>query len=133
MANEDTAAKTPTEEALSVEHTRSGRHYRPDVDIYEKEDELVLLADMPGTKGDKIDLQFEDGTLTIRAPVEPSQDADARYLLREYGVGDYHRTFRVSEAIDPGKITAQFADGVLKLRLPKSEAAKPRKIAVEAK
>ena len=132
MANEDTTAKTPTEESLSVEHTRSGRHYRPDVDIYEKDDELVLLADMPGTKGDKIDLQFEDGTLTIHAEIEPRQDEKTEYLLREYEVGNYYRTFQLSEAVEAGEITAEYTDGVLRLRLPKAEAAKPRKITVKS-
>ena len=56
-----------------------------------------------------------------------------RCLLREYGVGDYYRSFQVSEAIDAGKISAEYADGVLTLHLPKAEAVKPRKIAVSVK
>ena len=55
------------------------------------------------------------------------------YFLREYGVGDYYRSFQISEAIDAGKISAEYADGVLTLHLPKTEAVKPRKIAVSAK
>ncbi len=54
------------------------------------------------------------------------------YLLREYGVGDFYRTFRVSEQIDASRIEAEYADGVLKLHLPKVEAVKPRKITVKA-
>ncbi len=131
MANEDTAAKSSADETRA-EHTWSGQHYRPDVDIYEKDSELILLADMPGTQGDKIDIGFEDGTLTIHAEVEPRQDENAEYLLREYEVGSYFRTFQLSEAIEASKITAEYVDGVLRLCLPKSEAARPRKITVKS-
>jgi len=133
MQDDKSLGKPAVDQVNSAERTRSGYCFRPNVDILEQADELIVLADVPGAAGDKIEVDFEDGTLTIRAPVEPRQDADTKYLLREYGVGDYHRTFHVSEAIDADKITAQCTDGVLTLRLPKSEAAKPRKIAVEAK
>ena len=133
MVNENAIKKTAASEAAGAEHTRSGRCYRPQVDILEQADELLVLADVPGAEGDKIDVNFEDGNLTIHAPVEPRQDRDREFLLQEYGVGDYYRTFRVSEAIDASKITAGYADGVLTLHLPKAEAIKPRKISVHAK
>lgn len=133
MANENTIKKTAADEATGAEHTRSGRCYRPHVDILEQADELLVLADVPGAKGDKIDVNFEDGNLTIHAGVEPREDEGREFLLQEYGVGDYCRTFRVSEAIDAGKIRASYADGVLTLHLPKAEATKPRKISVDAK
>jgi HSP20 family molecular chaperone IbpA len=107
--------------------------FRPNVDIREQADELMIVADMPGAKSDAIDLKFEDGTLTIHAEVPPRQDQDRRFLTREYGVGDFHRTFQISEAVDASKISAEYADGVLTLHLPKSEAVKPRKIDVLAK
>lgn len=124
--------KSPAEEVRSAEHTRSGRYYRPNVDILERGDELLVVADIPGANGESIDVGFEDGVLTIHAKVEPRQPADTRYLLQEYGIGDFWRTFQVSEAIDAGKISAEYADGVLTLHLPKAEAVKPRKIAVKA-
>jgi len=131
MENESAINKTTAGEAAGVEHTRSGHCYRPHVDILEQADELLVLADVPGASGDRIDVKFEDGTLTIHAQVEPRQKPDHEFLLQEYGVGDYWRTFRVSEAIDAGKITAGYAGGVLTLRLPKAEAIKPRKIGVK--
>jgi len=131
MADENTITKPAADEATAAEHTRSGRFYRPNVDILEQEDELLVLADVPGAQGDAIDVKFEDGTLAIHAKVDPRQDDNTSFLLREYGVGDYYRTFQVSEAIDAGKISAEYADGVLTLHLPKAEAIKPRKISVK--
>jgi HSP20 family protein len=131
MAEESSFAKTAADESVAGEHTRCGCHYRPNVDIVEKADELVVLADVPGATGEDIDVDFEDGNLTIHAKVKPRQEESTEYLVREYGVGDYHRTFRVSEAIDAARITAEYADGVLTLHLPKAEATKPRKIDVK--
>ena len=133
MDHENTITKPTAQETASAERTRSGCCYRPNVDILEQGDELLVLANMPGAKSDTIDVHFEDGTLEIHAAVTPRQNDGQTCLLREYGIGDYYRSFQVSEAIDAGKISAQYADGVLTLRLPKTEAVKPRKIAVSAK
>jgi HSP20 family protein len=130
MDRENTVAKNAAEQTAVAERTRTGCCYRPDVDILERDDELLVLADVPGAQGDSIDLNFEDGTLEIRAVVSPRHGDGRTCLLREYGVGDYYRTFRISEAVDAGKISAEYADGVLTLHLPKAEAVKPRKIAV---
>jgi HSP20 family protein len=131
MLDENAVTKTAADEAAGVEHTRSGSFYRPHVDILEEQEELLVLADVPGARADKIDVKFEDGTLTIHAAVEPRQDENHEYLLCEYGVGDFYRTFQISEAIDASKITADYADGILTLHLPKAESIKPRKIAVK--
>jgi HSP20 family molecular chaperone IbpA len=131
MADESNLTKQAADEAAPGEHTRCGCHYRPHVDILEKDDELVVLADVPGATGEDIDVDFEEGNLTIHAKVKPRQDDSTEYLMHEYGVGDYYRTFRVSEAIDAAKITAEYADGVLTLHLPKAESTKPRKIDVK--
>ncbi len=132
MATENVITK-PAGEATAAEHTRNGRFYRPNVDILERADELLVLADLPGAKSDQIDIKFEKGTLTLHATVPDRQSEDQHYLVYEYGVGDYYRTFQVSEAIDANRITAEFADGVLILHLPKAESIKPRKISVSAK
>jgi len=133
MADENTVAKPAAQEVGSAEHTRGGYYFRPNVDILEKSEELVVLADVPGATGENIDIDFEDGMLSIHARVEPRRAASGDYLVREYGVGDYYRTFHVSEVIDAEKISAECADGVLTLHLPKAAAAKPRKIAVSTK
>lgn len=132
MRNENAIDKTAANQSHGVERTRSRCCYRPNVDILERAEELLVLADVPGAGSEDIDVNFEDGTLTIHARVGPRQDPAQEPLLREYGVGDYYRTFRISEAIEAGKITADYADGVLTLHLPKAEAIKPRKISLKA-
>ena len=130
MADENPITKPAADEPTPAEHTRCGCYYRPSVDILERADELLVRADVPGALGDDVDVDFEEGTLTIHARVKPRQEG-TEFLVREYGVGDYYRTFHVSEAIDPEKITAEYADGVLTLHLPKAEVARPRKIEVK--
>ena len=120
------------QEEQGTERTRSGQVYRPPVDIAETKDELLIVADLPGAKSDSIDIDFKDGLLTIQAPVPNRYPQDGRALMQEYGVGDFHRTFRIGEQIDSGRIHAEYADGVLTVHLPHSEAAKPRKIEIRA-
>jgi HSP20 family protein len=133
MTTETMTAKQTNGHEDQTEYTRTGPVYRPNVDILELPDELLVHADVPGLCGDEIDINFEDGTLAIHGRVKSRQADGTDFLLREYGVGDFYRTFRVSEEIDPSKITAECRDGVLVLRLPKSEAVKPRKIQVQTR
>src|SRR5262245_25068826 len=100
-----------------TERTRSGRMYRPSVDIIERHDELVLMADMPGASPDRIDVRFENGTLTIDGKVNDRQPENTDYLLREYGIGDFYRTFQVNETINAERISAGYSNGVLTLHL----------------
>lgn len=126
-------AETPIQENVATaEQTRGGPYFRPNVDIYESADELVVLADVPGASSEAIDIHFEDGSLTIHVRVPQRRADDASYLRQEFGIGDYYRTFRVSEHIDSTRISAEYKDGVLTLHLPKVEAMKPRKIKVKA-
>ncbi len=106
--------------------------FRPHVDIVEVADALTIVADLPGAQADTIDIHFEDGLLTLQGRVAPRYPAEGKVLLREYGVGSFFRTFRVSEQVDAQAISAEYRDGVLRVTLPKAEAAKPRKIAVQA-
>jgi HSP20 family protein len=115
-----------------VQQTRNGQFYRPNVDILEKADELVLVADLPGVKPDDLDIRFEQGELSIRGRVNPRYTEGTKFLLNEYGLGDFYRTFHVGDQVDTTRINAQYRDGVLTLHLPKVEAVKPRKIAVNA-
>jgi HSP20 family protein len=128
--------QTPTvhpsaDEAVGREHTRPS--FRPDIDIYETRDEIVLVADVPGASGDDIDLNFENGVLDLHARVRPRRAENAAYLVQEYGVGDFHRSFQVSEDVDSSRISAEISGGVLTVRLPKAAAARPRKIEVRSR
>jgi HSP20 family protein len=116
-----------TPDTLPAEVTR-GLTYTPRVDILETEDELLLLADLPGVKEENVDVRFENGELTLHARRAPVKTTGA--ILWENQVGDFFRAFRISEQIDAGKIWAELKNGVLTLHLPKMETAKPRKIAV---
>lgn len=118
--------------AEGPEQTRSGRTYVPAVDIIEKDDELLLLADVPGAKAEGINIDYERGQLTIAAHVEPRQSPRNVYTLQEYGVGDFVRSFQIGESVDASNIRAEVSRGVLTLHLPKAEKAKTRKIAVKA-
>ncbi len=132
--NRDKAMKKTEGEVVRGERTRDRQVYSPNVDIMEDADGLMLKADMPGVGAKDIDIQYEDGLLTVHGKVEPRQDdASTSYLLREYGVGDFYRSFQVGEGVDVDNIRAELKDGVMTLRLPKAEALKPKKIAVQAR
>ena len=133
MANQTDIEKHETQELQRVERTRAGRTFVPNVDIVEQENELLLLADMPGVKADDLDIRYERGELIVHGRVRSRQDVQQSYMLREYGVGDFYRVFQVGEAIDSNRIEAQVNDGVLTLHLPKTEQAVPRKITIKTK
>jgi HSP20 family protein len=101
----------------------------PVVDVYENVDELLLLIDVPGATNDGIDVQLDKGQLTILA--KRREDAAGSLVAGEYRPCDYLRIFSVPQGIDPSKIDAQLSGGVLRLRLPKSESVKPRRIEVK--
>ncbi len=130
--NETTKLEKRTARGDLAEQTRTGRTYVPAVDIIEKDEELLLLADVPGARAEGIDIKYERGQLTIAARVEPRQHDQNVYVLQEYGVGDFVRTFQVGGDIDESRIHAEVSRGVLTLHLPKAEKAKTRKIAVKA-
>jgi HSP20 family molecular chaperone IbpA len=112
------------------EQTRPGRTYRPNVDIVEAENGLHLWADMPGVDEGSIDIELADGVLEIRGRVATEEYEALRPVYTEYNVGNYEARFRLSSSIDETRISAKLKNGVLELELPKSEAAKPRRIQI---
>ncbi len=115
-----------------TERTRTRRVYAPRADIYETENELVLVADMPGVSPDRLDVTLEKRELTIRG--RTGDDAPEGYspVYREYESGDYERTFVLSDEIDADRIQARLKDGVLHLTLPKAGPAEAKRIQVQA-
>ncbi|HSV86825.1 MAG TPA: Hsp20/alpha crystallin family protein [Levilinea sp.] len=120
---------TVTEE---TERTRDQQVYIPRADIYETEDAMIVLADVPGVDEKSVDITIEKNVLTINAFVEVEQPENYRCTYAEYGVGDFERRFILSNQVNRDEIEASVKDGVLRLRLPKSKEAKTRKISVTA-
>ena len=104
----------------------------PPVDVVEDGSGITLYADLPGVPKDKLHLQVEADTLTIEGEVTiPTPDGlEASYA--EVGVPRYRRVFTLSKELDAAKVSAELSQGVLKLRIPKAEHAKPRRIEIQA-
>jgi HSP20 family protein len=117
--------------STSPEQTYTGPVYTPAVDIYESEDRISLLADMPGVKAKDLKIDLRDNVLTLSGRVDEPESAGQTSVLSEYASGTYFRQFTLSETIDQSKIDAKLSDGVLHLELPKAERAKPRQISVK--
>jgi len=113
-----------------AEKTQRRVVYTPQVDVLETPEEMVLQLDMPGVKGGDIEVHFERGELSVRGKrqVTPRQ---GRGLVEEFEPGDYYRAFLISQDVAADRITADLKHGVLTVRLPQHEAAKPRKVAVK--
>ena len=124
-------AKQETPDTLSPERTRGGITFTPRVDIVETGEELLLLADLPGVRPDDLDIRFENGELVLVGRCAPRNE-NASFMLNEYGIGDFYRAFAMSETIDSTRIAAELKNGVLTVHLPKTERAKPKRIAVTA-
>ncbi len=116
-----------------TELTRDRRTFLPRTDIYETKDALVLVMDIPGANKDDIDITLEKNVLTVHALVDPQVLDGYALALQEYEVGDYQRSFRLSNEINQDKIEADYSNGVLRLTLPKAEAAKTKKISISSK
>jgi HSP20 family protein len=106
--------------------------YSPPIDIFETEEGLVLHADLPGVSIKTLELQVQDNKLTLFGRVNPVVPAEARAVHQEYGVGDFLRSFILSDEVDYDRITATMNNGVLKVVLPKAPKTKPRRIEVNA-
>jgi HSP20 family protein len=124
--------KEKQEVTTPAEQTIPGLVFTPEVDIFETDHAITLLADIPGVKPEKLNIDLRDNILTITGDVDRLQAADEELLVMEYETGRYYRQFTLSEVIDQTKIDAKLNLGVLRLRLPKVAKAAPRKIAITA-
>ena len=107
------------------------RAFLPTADIYEAESDLNVILEMPGVDKANVTVNVENGVLNVEGRLDLSKYQGLRPLYTEYNIGHYARSFRLSSKIDQGKISAEMKDGVLSLRLPKVEDAKPRAIKVK--
>ena len=106
------------------------RAFLPNTDIFETEDALTLVLEMPGVDRGNIDVSVENGVLTVEGKINFDKYEGLQPVYSEYNIGPYRRSFRISSRIDQDKIKAEIRDGVITLVLPKAEQAKPRRIEV---
>jgi len=112
------------------EVTVPSRVFLPTTDIYETQDALNVVMDMPGVQKKNIDVAIEDGVLRVSGRIDFDKYEELQPIYTEYNIGHYSRSFRLSSKIDQTKISAELKDGVLSLVLPKVEEAKTRAISV---
>ena len=115
-----------------AEQTKPGPVFTPNVDIFETDKEIIMLADIPGVKAADLSIDLRDNTLTFSGEVKPLNRPEEEDILIEYQFGRYYRQFTLAEVIDQSKIDAALDNGVLRLTLPKLEKAMPRQITIKA-
>ena len=130
MAAQELQVQEKREVDKKQESTIPARTFLPTTDIFETEQALTIVMEMPGVDKSKVDVNVEDGVLTIQGQIDFTKYEGMQPVYTEYNIGNYRRGFSLSNKIDQGKIRAEMADGVLKLVLPKAEEAKPRRISV---
>ena len=124
-------AKLPADEG-GGERTRSRPTFRPRVDIYETENGLKLVADMPGVSPEAVDIRLEKRELTIHGAVEDSPPQGYSPVYREYEVGDFERRFTLGGDFDAERIEAELSDGMLTLTIPRVQEAAARTIKIRS-
>jgi len=115
----------------SGETTKPEKHFVPAVDIFENNEQITVVAEMPGVPVEGINVNLEDDLLTIQGVKQPDELPEARVLLQEYETGHYLRRFTLAESIDQENIKASLNDGLLTVILPKSAPARPQKIEIK--
>lgn len=113
------------------ENTIPVRQFLPATDIYETESDLMVILEMPGVEKGNVSINVEDSVLSVEGRLDLTNYQGLQPLYTEYNIGNYSRSFRLSSKINQNKIAAEMKDGILSLRLPKVEEAKPRTIQVK--
>ena len=124
------AVREKQELTAKEEKTVPGRYFVPAADIYETDEALTVVLEMPGVERKDISISVEDNTLSVEGKIDFSKYQEMEPVYTEYLVGHYARSFGVSQKIDQGGIQAQFQDGVLTLTLPKAKEAQTRRIKI---
>lgn len=130
--NKKELVKKEAQHPAAIERTQNRKMFVPKVDIFERGDDTILLADMPSVDEKSVDINLDKNVLTITGSVDSEKSDNYRLAYAEYERGDFQRSFTLSNEINTNKIEATMKNGVLRLVLPKAEEAKPKKIAVKA-
>ena len=125
-------AKEKMEVTASAEQIKPGPVFTPNVDIFETDRQIIMLADIPGVKAEDLIIDLRDDTLTFTGEGKPVDRQNKEDILIEYQIGSYYRQFNLAEMIDQNKIDATLSNGVLRLDLPKVEKARPCQITIKA-
>ena len=131
MADERKEIAKREETNIAKDTAKKMRTLVPPVDIYEDNEKIVLLADMPGVSKDGLDIQIEKNVLSINGKIENIVPEEAKPIYVEFGGNEYARSFTIGPEVDVNRIQANLNAGVLKLILPKAEEVKPKKIEVK--
>jgi HSP20 family protein len=105
---------------------------RVPLELYETEDEYVAKLAVPGLKPDNFEITMQQNVLSIRGHIQAEQQQGIRYHVQEQHFGDFNRIIHFPTAVNAEKIQASLADGIMTIRVPKAEAAKPKRITVKA-
>ena len=127
---QELAVREKRELAAKEERTVPGRFYVPHTDVYETEEALTVVMEMPGVGREDVGVELKDDVLRVEGRIDFSKYGGMEPVYTEYNVGHYARSFSLSDKVARERIDAQFEDGVLTLTLPKTEEARPRRIAV---
>ena len=127
---QELAVRDKKELVSKEEKTVPGRYYVPYADIYETDEALSVVMEMPGVERNNINVALENNVLRVDGQIDFSKYDDMEPVYTEYNVGHYTRSFTLSNRIDQDKISAQLEDGVLTLTLPKAKEAQPRRISI---
>ncbi len=118
-------------QAVDAQQARTNSQaYRAPANVVETAEKYQITLDVPGSSREAIDIDVHEGILSVTARVAPRTEPTGRAFLREYGIGDFRREFRLGEDITPGAITATYAAGVLTLDLPKARKPEARRVPV---
>ncbi|MFZ1745550.1 MAG: Hsp20/alpha crystallin family protein [Nitrospirales bacterium] len=125
---QDIQVRDKREVKSDAEQTIPGRVFSPNVDIFEDDQALTIVADMPGVPSENVSIDLRNDVLSLSGVPSVSVPEKEEHVLREYETGKYFRQFTLSEVIDQEHIEAKLNNGVLRVTLPKVGPAKPRKI-----
>ncbi len=129
--SQELAVREKRELVSKDEKTVPGRFYVPYADIYETDEALTVLMEMPGVAREGVSVALEDDVLRVEGRIDFGKYEGMEPVYTEFNVGHYTRSFALSGKIDRERIGARLEDGVLVLTLPKAREAQPRRIAVQ--